>query len=83
MTEIRCENCGKLFQGRSNRKHCSLRCRCTLAARRKFWDRKFGYVRFCEMNAEWELHSPDERANWKKKGDEAREKLLKRYGPRP
>lgn len=81
--ELICENCKKCFEGRPNRKHCSLKCRSTLAMKRKFWDRKFSYVRMCELNAEWECHSPEQRANWKKEGDEAREKLLKHFGPRP
>jgi hypothetical protein len=83
MTEIVCENCKKVFEGRSNRRHCSLTCRNALAVKRKFWDRKFYYVRLCEVNSEWECHSPEQRAHWKKEGDEAREKLLRIYGNRP
>ena len=83
MAEIYCQNCGKLFDGRPNRKHCSLVCRSALAVKRKSWDRHFSYVRLCEVNSEWEVHTPEQRENWKKKGDEAREKLLKYYGPRP
>jgi hypothetical protein len=83
MPEIKCENCGKTFSGRPNRRHCSLVCRNTLAVKRKFWDRKFSYVRMCEVNSEWDVHSPEQRAYWKKSGDEAREKLIKFYGNRP
>ena len=83
MTEIKCENCGKLFQGRPNRKHCSLRCRSTLAAKRKFWDRKFGYVRYCQIQADWDLLTADQQKHWQEKADEAREKLLRIYGNRP
>ena len=83
MIEIKCGNCGKLFQGRSNRRHCSLLCGSELAAKRKFWDRKFGYVKFCETQANWDTLTREQRAHWKKEGDEAREKLLKFYGNRP
>jgi hypothetical protein len=83
MIEIKCENCGITFKGRGNRRHCSLACRSELAAKRKYWDRKFAFVRMCEVNSSWDVHSPEVRANWEKKGDEAREKLLKIYGNRP
>ena len=83
LVEVKCQNCGVIFKGRSNRGTCSLKCRSTLAIKRKFWDRKFSYVRMCEVNSEWDVHSPEVRANWKKLADEAKEKLLKFYGPRP
>lgn len=69
--------------GRPNRKTCSILCRRTLEGKRQFWDRQFAYVRFCESNATWELHSPSECANWQKKADEIKVKLLERYGERP
>lgn len=83
MVELICEHCKKLFLGRPNRRTCSVACRRTLEAKRLFWDRKFSYVKFCEMNATWEVHTSQERAHWQKKADEAREKLLKIYGNRP
>jgi len=81
--KLTCANCGKSFQGRANRKHCSLRCRCALAAKRKFWDRKFSYVSFCEIQADWDFLTADQREHWQKEADKAREKLLKVYGNRP
>jgi hypothetical protein len=83
MIEMICEHCKKPFLGRPNRKTCSVACRRTLEARRLFWDRKFRYVRYCEMNANWDMLTPDQRTGWQKKADEAREKLLKIYGNRP
>ena len=83
MPEMICEYCKKPFKGPPNRKTCSVPCRRTLERKRLFWDRKFSYVLHCEMNAEWELHSPDQRTNWQKEADEAREKLIKVYGNRP
>ena len=83
MTEILCENCKKLFSGRKNRRTCSLRCRSTIAAKRKFWDRKFGYVKYCELQAGWDSLTAEQREHWQKEADEAREKLIKVYGNRP
>jgi hypothetical protein len=83
MIEITCEHCHKPFLGRPNRKCCSVRCRRTLETRRRFWDRHFSYVRYCEMNAEWQWHTAKEKETWRKRADEIREKLLKVYGNRP
>lgn len=83
MIKIKCENCGKSFPGRSNRRHCSLLCRSLLAAKRKFWDRKFSYVWYCEVQAGWDGLTVAQRAHWQKEADEVRGKLLKVYGNRP
>jgi predicted nucleic acid-binding Zn ribbon protein len=78
-----CESCKKDFEGRPNRRTCSTKCRRILEKKRKFWDRKFGYVHFCQLQADWDTLSAPERASWQKKADEARGKLLKIYGERP
>ena len=83
MPEIKCENCGKLFNGRVNRRTCSLVCRNALAVKRKYWDRHFRYVKMCEINSTWDVHSPEEREHWRKKGEEIKTKLLAHFGPRP
>jgi len=83
MNEMTCEYCKTPFKGRPNRKTCSVRCRRVLERKRKFWDRKFGYVRFCEVQANWDMLTADQREHWQRKADEAREKLLKVYGNRP
>jgi hypothetical protein len=83
MDQLVCEYCKTPFPGRPNRKCCSVLCRRALETRRRSWDRHFSYVRFCEMNAEWEFHSTKERETWRKKAEETRERLLKVYGDRP
>ena len=83
MIQIICEHCKQPFLGRPNRKTCTVRCRRILENKRRFWDRKFSYVRLCEVNANWDTLTPEQRSHWKKEGDEVREKLLKVFGPRP
>lgn len=83
MVQLICEHCKNLFEGRPNRKTCSVRCRRIIENKRRFWDRKFSYVRTCEVNSNWETHSAEVRENWKKRGEEVREKLLKIFGDRP
>ena len=83
MIDLICENCRESFEGRPNRKHCSVKCRRDLARKRKFWDRKFTHVRFCEIQASWDTLTDEQRANWQEKADFEREKQLKIWGPRP
>jgi len=83
MVEMVCEYCHEPFQGRRNRKCCSVRCRRILENKRRFWDSRFRYVRFCQTQADWDTLTPEQRAHWKKEGHEAREKLLRIYGNRP
>jgi predicted nucleic acid-binding Zn ribbon protein len=81
--ELICEHCHEPFQGRPNRKTCSVRCRRILENKRRFWDSRFTHVRFLEINANWESQSADVRANYKRQADELKQKLLLHYGPRP
>ena len=83
MIEILCENCKASFLGRPNRRTCSVKCRRTLEVKRRFWDRKFRYVHFCEVQANWETLTAEQRKKWQEKADETREKLLGVYGNRP
>ena len=83
MIEIICEHCKKPFSGRSNRKTCSVLCRRTLEGKRRFWDLRFSYVRFCEVQAGWDGLTIAQRAHWQKEGEKEREKLLKVFGNRP
>jgi len=83
MVQLVCENCRESFLGRPNRKTCSVRCRRILENKRRFWDSKFRYVRFCEIQANWDTLTPEQRVHWQKEADEVREKLLKVFGTRP
>lgn len=55
MNEMTCEYCKKPFLGRPNRRTCSVKCRRTLENKRRFWDKRFAYVRHCEIQADWDL----------------------------
>jgi hypothetical protein len=86
MIELTCEHCGNTFEGRPNRRTCSVRCRRALEDRRRFWDQKFAYVWHCRRQVTWgrEIGLTDkQRRAWQKKADDLEKKLLKAYGPRP
>ena len=83
MIQLICGYCKEPFEGRPNRKTCSTKCRRTLENKRRFWDRKFSYVRHCQLQADWDMLTAEQRKHWQKEADIAREKLLKVYGNRP
>ena len=80
---LNCENCKKPFEGRSNRKTCSVRCRRTLENKRRFWDGKFAYIQWCQIQADWDLLPEQQRKNWQKEADVERKKLIDTFGERP
>ena len=76
-----CENCKREFEGRPNRRTCSVGCRRSLEFGRREWDRKALHVRWLELNGTSPaLHrTPKQREHWLKQAAEAAAKL----GPRP
>jgi hypothetical protein len=80
---IVCENCKTVFDGRSNRRTCSVRCRRLLENRRRFWDHRAEYMKRCEIQAGWQSLSVEQRAYWALEGEKAKERLIKAFGPRP
>lgn len=74
-----CESCKRPFEGRPNRRACSVGCRRSLEMGRRLWDRKALTVRYLERNAYMEGRTKLQKANWLKRFEEALAKL----GPRP
>jgi hypothetical protein len=74
-----CESCKKPFQGRPNRRTCSVNCRRSLEMGRRVWDRRAGHVRFLELNANSKWITQKQRENWQRQFEETSAKL----GPRP
>lgn len=83
MAELICERCKQPFEGRPNRKCCSVKCRRILENKRRFWDTRFRRVRYCEIHGDWDFLTVAQRAYWYLEADRLREMLLKQYGPRP
>ncbi len=74
-----CESCKREFDGRPNRRFCSVSCRRSLEFGRREWDRRALHVRFLERNATSDFLTEKQRKNWQARADEALAKL----GPRP
>ena len=74
-----CANCGKNFEGRPNRLHCSVGCRRSLEFARREWSRRALYVRFLERNSNNEFLTKRQREHWRKLFEAAEAKLP----PRP
>ena len=74
-----CESCGQSFQGRPNRRTCSVSCRRSVEMGRRLWDRRAVYVRMLELNAHSEYLNKKQREHWRKQFETAQAKL----GPRP
>ena len=74
-----CECCKRPFEGRTNRRTCSVGCRRSLEFGRREWDRRALHVRWLELNAASEYLTKKQRAHWRAQFDEALAKL----GPRP
>ena len=75
---LTCENCKRAFEGRPNRRTCSVSCRRSLEFGRREWDRKALRVRFLERNANSEFLNKRQRAHWQKQFEEALAKLGER-----
>jgi len=76
---LTCENCKREFEGRPNRRTCSVGCRRSIEFGRREWERKALHVRYLERNAASEYLTKKQRAHWQQQADEASAKL----GPRP
>ena len=74
-----CECCRRPFEGRPNRRTCSVSCRRSVEFGRRHWDRRAAAVRMYEWNAHSEFLTPRQRETWRLRFEEAQAKL----GPRP
>jgi hypothetical protein len=74
-----CQNCGGTFLGRANRRTCSNGCRRSLEMGRRLWERRAGYVRMLEWNANSEYLTKRQREHWRQQFESAQAKLP----PRP
>ena len=74
-----CANCGKSFEGRPNRLHCSVVCRRSLEFARREWERRALIVRFYERNSNSEYLNKRQREHWRQQFESAQAKLP----PRP
>ena len=74
-----CESCKRSFEGRPNRRTCSIGCRRSLEMGRREWERRAWIVRYYERNAYAEGRTKLQKATWLKRFEEALAKL----GPRP
>lgn len=74
-----CESCRNPFEGRPNRRTCSISCRRSLEMGRRLWDRRAVIVRYYERNANSEYLTKKQRANWQAQFEAENAKL----GPRP
>ncbi len=82
-TTLTCDVCGELFIGRSNRKHCSLKCRRDLERKRRYWNNIEKYITMCEKNALREHLSERIREEWRMRAVAARERRENIFGLRP
>ena len=48
---LNCDNCGETFEGRPNRRFCSVRCRRAIELKRRYWDQAMKYASFWELEA--------------------------------
>ena len=74
-----CECCRRPFEGRPNRRTCSVSCRRSVEYARREWDKRAYYVRHLERKAYYGFLTPTERQHWQLK---FREELAK-SGTRP
>ncbi len=49
---LNCDNCGETFEGRPNRRFCSVRCRRAIELKRRYWDQAMRYASFWELEAQ-------------------------------
>ncbi len=66
---IVCECCKAEFQGRPNRRTCSVGCRRQLEMLRRDWDRRAARLRFFQTQANAERHSAKQRAAYQAEAD--------------
>ena len=74
-----CECCRRPFEGRVNRRTCSVSCRRSIELGRRLWDRRAAVLRIFERNAHSVFFTPRQRETWRLRFEEAQAKL----GPRP
>lgn len=73
-----CECCKREFEGRPNRRTCSVSCRRSIEFGRREWDRRALHVRSLERNANSEYLNKRQRAHWQAQFEEALAKLGER-----
>ena len=74
-----CANCGRAFEGRPNRFHCSVSCRRSLEFARREWERRALIIRYYERNSNSEYLNKRQREHWREQFESAQAKLP----PRP
>jgi hypothetical protein len=74
-----CESCKREFEGRPNRRTCSIGCRRSVEFGRRLWDRRAAIVRYYERNTYSEYLTKRQREHWRKKFEAAQAPL----GSRP